>query len=51
MSTTVRIATRVTPPAKVAAKNEINRQYMLHAVVVLWLVLLARGVNECQQKP
>ena len=51
MSTTVPIATRVTPPARVAAKHETHRQYVLHAAVVLWLVLLARGVIECQQEP
>jgi hypothetical protein len=51
MSTTVRIATRVTPRVRVAAKHETNRQYVLHAAVVLWLALLASGVNECQPEP
>lgn len=51
MSTTVRIATRVTPPARVGDKHEPKWQYMLHAAVVLWLVLLASGVNECQLEP
>ena len=51
MSTTVRIATRVTPQDRVAVNHETLRQYVLHAAVVLCLVLLASGVIECRQNP
>jgi hypothetical protein len=51
MSTTVRIATRVTPPARVAVKNGNDRQGLLHAAVVVCLVLLASGVIACPRKP
>jgi hypothetical protein len=42
---------RVTRPARVAANYEKHRQYVLHAAVVLWLVLLVSGVIECKQEP